>query len=248
MIAWLQSGLFSKPINMTIQAVFFDAAGTLIKPARRVGESYATIAAKHGKNVMASDIAERFRACFDLAPRLAFPEATEQSLAGLERDWWKQLVARVFEPWSPFERFEEYFAELFAYFAEPGAWALYPEVLETLSALQQRGLILGVISNFDSRLVRILDGLGAGSSFEQIFVSSRVGYAKPDPRIFHAALNRHGLRPRDAIHVGDSETNDLHGASNAGLRGVLVDRGDSTAAAEHDRVTSLKGILFLLND
>jgi putative hydrolase of the HAD superfamily len=232
---------------MTIKAVFFDAAGTLIKPARRVGESYAAIAAKHGKHVLASDIAERFRACFDVAPRLAFPGAPDDDLARLERDWWKRLVARVFEPWSPFERFDEYFAELFAYFAEPRAWALYPEVCETLSVLKQRGVILGVISNFDSRLVQILDGLGAGSSFDQIFVSSRVGYAKPDPRIFQVALSRHGLKPGDAVHVGDSETNDLHAANNAGLRGVLVDRGNGTDAPDHGRVASLKTILTMFN-
>ena len=233
---------------MTIKAVFFDAAGTLIKPAKRVGESYAAIAARHGKHVLASDIAERFRVCFDLAPRLAFPGVTEANLSALERDWWKQLVGRVFEPWSPFEKFDACFAELFAYFAEPGAWSLYPEVAETLSVLKERGLILGVISNFDSRLVRVLNGLGAGSSFEEIFVSSRVGYAKPDPRIFHAALNRHGLRPENAIHVGDSETNDLRGASNAGLRGVLIDRGNGTSPTDRDRVTSLKAIVSMLDD
>src|SRR6266508_690911 len=249
MLVWLQSGLFSKPIiRMTIKAVFFDAAGTLIKPAKRVGDSYAAIAAKHGKNVLAADIAERFRLCFDLAPRLAFPGVTEPCLGALERDWWKQLVARVFEPWSPFEKFDEYFAELFVYFAEPGAWSLYPEVPETLSALKERGLVLGVISNFDSRLVQILNGLGAGSSFEEIFISSRVGYAKPDPRIFQVALNRHGLRPENAIHVGDNETIDLHGANNAGLRGVLVDRANGTSPADRDRVTSLKAIVSMLDD
>jgi putative hydrolase of the HAD superfamily len=233
---------------MTIKAVFFDAAGTLIKPAKRVGESYAAIAAKYGKDVLASDIGERFRVCFDLAPRLAFPGASEPSLGALERDWWKQLVGRVFEPWSPFEEFDEYFAELFAYFAEPGAWSLYPEVPETLSLLKERGMILGVISNFDSRLVRVLNGLGAGSSFEEIFVSSRVGYAKPDARIFHAALNRHGLKPENAIHVGDSEPNDLRGASNAGLRGVLIDRSNGTSPADRDRVTSLKAIVSMIDD
>jgi len=249
MVLWLQSGSFSKPIiSMTIKAVFFDAAGTLIKPAKRVGESYAALAAKHGKDVLASDVAARFRICFDLAPRLAFPGVTEQSLGALERDWWKQLVRRVFEPWSPFEKFDECFTELFAYFAEPGAWSLYPEVPETLSALKERGLILGVISNFDSRLVRVLNGLGAGSSFEEIFVSSRVGCAKPDPRIFHAALNRYRLKPENAIHVGDSETNDLHGANNAGLRGVLVDRANGTSPADRDCVTSLKAIVSMLDD
>ena len=233
---------------MTIKAVFFDAAGTLIKPARSVGESYAAIAAKHGKEVSSTNITERFRTCFDAAPRLAFPDATEDTVAALERDWWKSLVAQVFEPWSPFVRFEEYFAELFAYFASPNAWTLYPEVLETLTALKERDLILDVISNFDSRLVRILDGLGAGAQFENIFVSSRVGYAKPDGRIFNAALSCHGLAPAQALHVGDSEINDLSGANQAGLKGILVERGKTSAAPASDRINSLRSILALLDD
>jgi putative hydrolase of the HAD superfamily len=233
---------------MTIKAVFFDAAGTLIKPARSVGESYAAIAAKHGKEVSSTNITERFRTCFDAAPRLAFPGATEDTVAALERDWWKSLVAQVFEPWSPFVRFEEYFAELFAYFASPNAWTLYPEVLETLTSLKERDLILDVISNFDSRLVRILDGLGAGAQFENIFVSSRVGYAKPDGRIFNAALSCHGLAPAQALHVGDSEINDLSGANQAGLKGILVERGKTSAAQASDRINSLRSILALLDD
>lgn len=248
MLASLQLALSTPHLAMTIKAVFFDAAGTLIKPARSVGESYAAIAAKHGKEVSSTNITERFRTCFDAAPRLAFPGATEDTVAALERDWWKSLVAQVFEPWSPFVRFEEYFAELFAYFASPNAWTLYPEVLETLTSLKERDLILDVISNFDSRLVRILDGLGAGAQFENIFVSSRVGYAKPDGRIFNAALSCHGLAPAQALHVGDSEINDLSGAKQAGIKGILVERGKTSAAPASDRINSLRSILALLDD
>jgi len=248
MLASLQLALSTPHLAMTIKAVFFDAAGTLIKPARSVGESYAAIAAKHGKEVSSTNITERFRTCFDAAPRLAFPGASEDTVAALERDWWKSLVAQVFEPWSPFGRFEEYFAELFAYFASPNAWTLYPEVLETLTSLKERDLILDVISNFDSRLVRILDGLGAGAQFENIFVSSRVGYAKPDGRIFNAALSCHGLAPAQALHVGDSEINDLSGANQAGIKGILVERGKTSTAPASDRINSLRSILALLDD
>jgi putative hydrolase of the HAD superfamily len=233
--------------SMTIKAVFFDAAGTLIKPARRVGESYAAIAARHGKQVAPAALNERFRKCFDSAPRLAFPGADPTTIGAMERNWWKQLVARVFEPWNPFDDFDDYFDELFAYFAQPRAWAVYPEVPGTLSALKERGLILSVISNFDSRLVGILDGLGAGSWFEHVFVSSRVGFAKPDARIFDAALSHHGLKPRQAIHVGDSVPNDLEGAGNAGLRGILIDRGAPTAIADSQRVTNLNTLVSLID-
>jgi putative hydrolase of the HAD superfamily len=234
------------PSKAKIEAVYFDAAGTLIKPARRIGESYAAIAKKHGKTVTPSDLFARFRVCFDGAPRLAFPNAGDDQIERLERDWWKKLVAKIFEPFGRFDNFDDYFADLFDYFAAPEAWALYPEVVDTLHALKQRGVTLAVISNFDSRLVRILDGLGLGPWFTDVFVSSRVGYAKPDRRIFDVALRRHGLVAEAAIHVGDSETNDLHGARNAGLKALLIDRKPASAAS-NDRLMSLRQIVAHLD-
>ena len=225
------------------KAVFFDAAGTLIKPARRVGESYAAIAAKYGKSVTPAELFERFRVCFDSAPALAFPGADPADVESLERRWWKRLVAQIFEPWGEFTRFEDYFDELFAYFARPDAWQLYPEATETLAALKQRGVLLAVISNFDSRLVRILGGLNVGASFAEIFVSSAVGYAKPQPQIFNIALARFGLTPEQALHIGDSETNDLQGANNAGVRALLVDRDLDANSAPRHHVSSLRQIL-----
>ncbi len=232
---------------MAIKAIFFDAAGTLIKPARRVGETYAVLARKYGIEVSAAEIAERFRLCFHSAPPLAFPGAPAARIEDLERAWWKDLVRRIFEPWDGFQRFDDYFAELFAYFAQPDAWTLYPEVAETLSALEKRSIVLSVISNFDSRLIGILEGLGAANWFEHIFVSSRVGYAKPDRQIFHTALERHSLKAGDALHVGDSEEKDLHGANNAGLKGVLVERNGASNSNLSPRITSLRGILSLLD-
>jgi putative hydrolase of the HAD superfamily len=225
------------------RAIFFDAAGTLITPARRVGASYAAIAAKHGKSVTAADLFERFRVCFDGAPPLAFPGAVTAEIEALERHWWKRLVARVFEPWGEFVGFNEFFDELFNYFAQPNAWRLYPETIETLAALKQRGMPLAVISNFDSRLVRILNGLNVGASFAQIFVSSAVGYAKPQPQIFKIALASLGIAPEQALHIGDSEANDLQGAHNAGVRALLIDRDLTADTAPQHRVNNLREIL-----
>jgi putative hydrolase of the HAD superfamily len=233
---------------MAIKAIFFDAAGTLIKPARRVGETYAVLAQKYGVEPSAAEITERFRLCFHSAPPLAFPGTPAARIEDLERAWWKNLVRRIFEPWDGFQRFDDYFAELFAYFAQPDAWTLYPEVAETLSALEKHGMVLSVISNFDSRLIGILEGLGAAHWFEHIFVSSRVGYAKPDRQIFHTALERHSLKAGDALHVGDSEEKDLHGANKAGLKGVLVERNGESNSNPSPRITNLRGIFPLLDD
>ena len=233
---------------MAIKAIFFDAAGTLIKPARRVGETYSLLARKYGVEISSAEIAERFRLCFHAAPPLAFPGASPARIEDLERAWWQELVRHIFAPWDGFQRFDDYFAELFAYFAQPDAWAIYPEVVETLTVLERLGLILSVISNFDSRLIGILEGLGAAHWFEHIFVSSRVGYAKPDRQIFHTALERYGVEAGDALHVGDSEEKDLRGANKAGLKGVLVERNGATKSNLSPRITSLRSILSLLDD
>jgi putative hydrolase of the HAD superfamily len=152
----------------------------------------------------------------------------------------------VFQPFGRPVQLDRTFDELFSYFARPEAWTLYPDVLEALSALRQRGLILDVISNFDSRLIDILEGLGTADWFEEVIISSRVGHAKPSRQIFYTALQRHKLAPSEAMHVGDSEENDFHGAVNAGLAGVLIDRSGNLAPTNIRQIKSLNEIISIL--
>ena len=234
-------------MTMPLKAVFFDAAGTLIKTARPVGESYALLARKYGMEVSPEALRERFRLCFSSAPPLAFPGAPAKEIKAMERQWWKNLVGRIFEPYGPFARFDDYFSELFDYFSRPDSWSLFPETKETLTALRERGLILDVISNFDSRLFAILEGLAIAARFDSVVISSRAGCAKPAPEIFLAALGRHRLKPKEAMHVGDSRDKDAAGASGAGLTGVLLDRNGRTVIDSFPRVRNLKEILSLID-
>jgi putative hydrolase of the HAD superfamily len=145
-------------------------------------------------------------------------------LLALEKQWWRDVVWNVFAPLGPFPRFTDYFDALFARFAEADAWVLYPETLDALTALRSRGLVLGVISNFDSRLFGLLEGLGLARFFAPVVISSQAGAAKPETAIFHRALTYHGLRPDEALHVGDNYEADVVGARTAGLTPVWVDR------------------------
>jgi putative hydrolase of the HAD superfamily len=232
---------------MVLKAIFLDAAGTLIKTARPVGESYASIAKKYGMEVLPEEIRERFRNCFASAPPVAFPGAQAKQLQDLERGWWKELVRRIFEPFGSFAHFEDYFSELFGYFSRAEAWSLYTETAETLLALRERGFILEVISNFDSRLFSILDGLGIASCFDSVAISSRVGYAKPAPEIFHKALALYHLKADEALHIGDSPDKDVAGANGAGLAGVLLDRNGRASKDSFRRIQNLKEILPMID-
>jgi putative hydrolase of the HAD superfamily len=230
-----------------VKAVFFDAAGTLFTVRGSVGEIYCRIAHKHGKEVEVKDLEAGFRRCFSSAPPLAFPHVAPERLAELEKRWWHDLVWQIFAPLGPFPGFAEYFTELFSFFARAEAWQLYPETLETLAALRKREFVLGVISNFDSRLFGLLQGLGIGGFFASVIISSRAGYAKPAPEIFSQALQEHRLRPDQAIHIGDSRHADIAGARAAGLLPILIDRREGEVPSNDcQRVKSLKDLLTLL--
>jgi putative hydrolase of the HAD superfamily len=231
------------------KAIFFDAAGTLFTVKGSVGEIYARLAREHGKDVSVSDLNAGFRRCFADAPPMAFPGASPEQVISLEKQWWRDVVHDVFAPLGSFPRFNYYFEALFAYFARTEAWQLYPETLATLTALADRGFPLGVISNFDSRLFGLLDGLDLTRFFDPIVISTHAGAAKPEKAIFTQALARHGFRPEDTLHVGDSLQADIVGARDAGMRPVLVDRKATTEKMpDYLRINSLTELLQLADD
>ena len=103
-------------------------------------------------------------------------------------------------------------------------WLLYPEVRPTLERCQAAGIELGVVSNFDSRLHLVLKDLQLANFFTSVTISTEVGAAKPDPKIFAVALAKHSCTPQDAWHIGDSRGDDYEGANAAGLRGYWLTR------------------------
>jgi putative hydrolase of the HAD superfamily len=207
-----------------LRVVFFDAAGTLIVPREPVGESYARIAHRYGVDTSGAAVSAAFRRVFHETPALAFgPGLPAEELRRLERQWWRNLVVATFVGLGRFTDFDSYFASLFEFFADPGNWTACSEAEPTLERLRREGVALGVISNFDHRLYRILEGLDLRRHFESITLSSETGWAKPAPQLFEAALRTHGVTASEALHVGDSDHHDIGGAQSLGIATVHVD-------------------------
>ena len=134
---------------------------------------------------------------------------------------------------------------------KPGPCSTAQRRLWSLSAgdyslLRQRGIILSCISNFDSRLFGILDGLGIASQFDSVLISSQVGHAKPDPGIFQVALTRHEVSPEEVLFVGDTPEADVAGAEGAGIKGVLLDP-KARQQSDFTCITNLKEVLSLID-
>ncbi|MFP3422470.1 HAD-IA family hydrolase, partial [Bacillus sp. SIMBA_161] len=87
---------------------------------------------------------------------------------------------------------------------------------------RDQGIQLGVISNFDSRLYRVLNALQLDSFFTTITISSEVGAAKPDPKIFQSAIALYQVSPEQTWHIGDSRREDYEAAKALGMHGFLL--------------------------
>jgi putative hydrolase of the HAD superfamily len=131
--------------------------------------------------------------------------------------------------------------------AEVKAWhdqhCLWEEVLEgvpaSLDGFRSAGLRLAAVSNSNGTLRRLFARLGFARVFDVVVDSHVEGVEKPDPRIFHLALERLGTEPAAAIHVGDFYHVDVVGARSAGIRPVLVDEAGLYADADCPRVRSV---------
>ena len=227
-----------------VKVIFFDAVGTLIETRAGVGEIYGRVAREFGFEAEPRILQQNFAQSFRLQPPLAFPSGTpESSLVEREKDWWRNLVRAVFAGLGPFPRFEEFFDEIFERFRGRELWRVYADVEPALEELKRRGLKLGVISNFDSRLYDVLMACNLDHFFDSVHVSTRVGAAKPDPAIFQSALSYHAVEPRQAWHIGDSLREDVEGAMAAGVNAVLLDRDNRFAEnAPAPRITTLEQI------
>ncbi|MEM8602373.1 MAG: HAD-IA family hydrolase [Cyanobacteria bacterium P01_H01_bin.121] len=213
--------------------IFLDAVGTLFGVQGGVGQTYRDIARKYGVKTDPELLDQVFYECFVAAPPMAFPDAPAHELWALEYEWWQQVVEQTFRQagfWERFEDFPKFFEAVYQHFAKADPWFVYPDVLDALQRWQADGITLGIISNFDSRLNLVLRELKLAHFFKSVTISSAVGIAKPEAGIFEAALKLHNCEPQAAVHIGDSETDDYHGARAAGLQAILVQRAEPTVA------------------
>lgn len=105
---------------------------------------------------------------------------------------------------------------------------------ETIEALHEMGLRMGVVSNIisTSLVPHMLNEYGIAPYMECTVMSSTTGIRKPDPRIFEIAMNELGVTAAETCYVGDTISRDVIGARNAHLG--LVVRLNNPSIAHRD--------------
>ena len=105
---------------------------------------------------------------------------------------------------------------------------------------------LGVISNSDGTMARLLKAVGLSRYFRTIVDSGTVGHQKPSPEIFHAALKAMGAEPEESVYVGDIYSVDYVGATGAGMNAVLIDELGTYDGLDFPRIGKLGELEALL--
>jgi putative hydrolase of the HAD superfamily len=206
-----------------IRAIIFDVGGTLICPAKPVGETYAGFAYPYGVKLPAEATTAAFTAAF----KGASPRGKDGVPSnGDDRAWWRQVVRQSLPEGSFAEEklFGEFFEAVYLHYAKPAAWEVYPEVMEVLEALRDYDVDLAVLSNWDSRLHPVLDGHGIGEFMPRRFISTELGWEKPDAAIYRHVAEQLRLPPGSLLSVGDHARNDVEAPRKAGWRSIQIAR------------------------
>ncbi len=206
-----------------IKAVFFDVGSTLIFPSPSVGEMFKIVAAQRGHAFDASLVdghMPEVDAFYDREyERNGDFWCSHESAVRVWKDMYTLLSDRMGLSFDSCGISED----MYDRYLLAQSWSLYDDVLPALTKLKGQGLRLGIISNWDASLPRLIDGLGLSELFEVVVPSAAKGIRKPDPAIFRLALDEMGVRACEALHVGDLPEAD-GAARNAGIRPVIIDR------------------------
>jgi putative hydrolase of the HAD superfamily len=117
----------------------------------------------------------------------------------------------------------------------------FDDARDALLAVRAHGVWVVAVSNWDVSVLEVLEQTGLAPLLDGAVSSAAIGVAKPSPAVFEYALSLVGARAVDAVHVGDSPSEDVAGALAAGIEPLLIDRaGDGARVAGVRTIRSLR--------
>lgn len=226
----------------TVRAVFFDAGETLVYAHPSFPELFAEVVREGGHPIDPADVqqgladfSKRFTEAF--GEHHLWTTSPERS-----RTFWTTIYREFVEQLGIDDPDGSTVEALYERFSDLASYRLHPDALPTLERLAAASVTLGLISNFEEWLERLLETLDVTRFFPVRVISGLEGVEKPDPEIFRIALDRVGVEPEESVYVGDNVDFDVEPAAEVGMLPVLIDRRGRYPDADCIRITSLEDL------
>lgn len=230
---------------MQYTAVFFDAGETLVHPHPTFPDLFSRVLRREGFDVSPETIRDRIHVVFDRFKQAADSKELWTTSRDRSRRFWHDVYA-IFLGDLGIPEGNGLIDTVYAEFTDLANYALFDDVVPALDRLHAAGLRLGVVSNFEEWLERLLERLGVRDYFDVRVISGVEGLEKPDPRIFQLAMQRAHVSAAESVYVGDNPEFDVDPALALGMFPVLLDRRDRFPDAPGARVTSLEQLPVVL--
>ena len=221
-----------------LKAVLFDLGGTLIKTAP-VSEIFKRIMEDFGIKRSTEEIEE--------ARKIVEKQFDIEDLTILKDGFWLKWNTQILEHMGIHENAQSLAERIAKQWWRYADTELYQDVEKTLDILRKRGLKIGLITNgLESDIKEVLPRVGLTDFFDVEVTSDLVSKIKPHKEIFLHALEKLGIKPQEAMHVGDKVERDYEGAKRCGLKALLIDRENNVAEEGIEKIQSLTEILNYL--
>jgi putative hydrolase of the HAD superfamily len=210
---------------MRYRLVCLDAGFTLLAPRRTLTDALRGVLAERGHEV--SD--EQLHRAWEVADRWFWDDYHRP----MNDTWvddrridatWRQYHSLMLEELGLADEQHQLIDTILAAQYAPDSWELYPDVLPAILEMRVAGVRLGILSDWGSNLLPIVEELGLAAELDFVIASAAVGLSKPDPAFFRLAAARAGVPPAEALMVGDSYRADVEGARAAGMDAILIRR------------------------
>ncbi|MFT4084602.1 MAG: HAD family hydrolase [Nocardioides sp.] len=220
-----------------LRAVLFDLDDTLVDQATASAAAVIDWAAELG--VTDHDVAGRWVAVS--ARNYARYQRRELTFTEQRRERVRDFLGVTVDDVRADDLFAGYLSRYEA------GWTVFDDAVPALRRTRAAGLVAAVFTNGDEEHQRFkLDSLGLSAEVGVLVASSMLPAGKPDPRSFAHALALVGVTRDEAVMVGNSLEQDVHGARDAGMAGVLLDRHGRHSGADVPRVRTLAELDFTI--
>ena len=233
--------------------ITFDVTNTLIKLKNPVGVEYLKVAEIYcnknalklnsNRNQCENDLMKAFKSVWREMNDKHKNFGLNSGMSSI--DWWSETVNKTFrladysESLITDKQLDIISKHLFRHYSSANCWTAIPKCGEVLNKLKKNdnNLKIGVISNNDERLERILRELGLRHYFDIVMISRLVKHSKPSKEIFDMCLSCAQLSdPSQALHIGNDIDNDYLPAKAFGWNALLFANFNDLSAQELDKI------------